>query len=127
LIAFGFVAVAALVVEAGIVALLLAFSGLSTTRVFAGFLVMNMMIFFLLFCPLLGELHWSLLEILVVIVDGVFIKLLAGFGSFQNEGYRGVTFVRAGVISAIGNAMSFFVGVIAAGAPWITHPVVIEE
>ena len=52
LIAFGIVALAAFVVEAGVVALLLTFSGLAPLRIFGAFFVTNLAVFCFVFQPL---------------------------------------------------------------------------
>jgi hypothetical protein len=123
LLAFGIVTFWAFVVEAGIVALLLAFSGVEPLRLFGGFFATNFLVFTFLFCPLLHRLPLAPLETLVVAVDGAAIKWLTCFGSFQQDDFRGVSWLHAGVISAVGNAASFFVGVIASGAPWVQHSI----
>jgi hypothetical protein len=122
-LAFCTVAFWALVVESGIVALLLTVSGLATFRAFLALLVLNLAVFIFGFWPLVDEhrLPIAVLELLVVAVDGTSIKLVASFEFFQGNGFRGVSWRRAGVISLIGNAASFFVGVIASGAPWRIH------
>jgi len=123
LIAFGIVAFWAFVVEAGVVALLLTFSGLAPLRIFGGFFVTNLAVFCFLFYPLLRRIPLPALEALVVAVDGAAIKLLACLGTFQQEEFRGVTWLRAGLVALVGNAASFFVGVIATGSPWERHEV----
>lgn len=122
-LAFGFVAFAALVVEAGVVALVLAFAGVAPWRFFVGFFVTNAAVFFFVFCPLLERetLPWFLLEILVVGLDALAIKLLAQFDLLQGDGFRGVGWRFAGSAALVGNCISFFIGVIANGAPWIVH------
>ena len=121
LIAFGVVALGALVVEAGIVALLLTFAGLAPARVFVGFLCANLAVFIFLFCPLQGRVALPVLEALVLVIDAAGIKLLSHFGAFQGDSYRGVSWLLAGLASLAGNAASFFVGVLASGSPWEVH------
>jgi hypothetical protein len=122
-LAFGFVAFAALVVEAGVVALVLTFAGLSPFRFFLGFLFANVTVFLFVFCPLLelGAVPWFVLEILVVAVDALAIKVLSQFDLLQGVDYRGVGWRLAGSAALVGNGVSFFVGVIANGAPWLEH------
>lgn len=122
-LAFGFVAFAALVVEAGVVALVLAFAGVAPWRFFVGFFFTNAAFFFFVFCPLLERetLPWFLLEVLVVGLDAVAIKVLSQFDLLQGDGYRGVGWRLAGSAAFVGNCISFFIGVIANGAPWIVH------
>jgi hypothetical protein len=123
LIAFGVVAFWALVIEAAVVALLLTFSGLAPLRIFGGFFVTNLAVFCFFFYPLLRRIPLPALEALVVAVDGAAIKLLSSLGSFQQDEFRGVTWLRAGLVALVGNVASFFVGVIASGSPWEKHTV----
>jgi hypothetical protein len=123
LLAFGIVVFWAFVVEAGVVALLLTFRGLAPLRIFLAFLLANGLVFFFLFQPVLRR-EWMplpLLELAVVLIDGVVIKLLTSLESLQGDGYVCVGWARAVVISGIGNALSYFVGVIAAHKPWEFH------
>ena len=123
LLAFAIVAFWAFVVEAGLVALLLAFCGVQPLRLFGGFFVTNFLVFAFVFAPLLHRMPLVPLEVLVVAVDGAAIKVMTCFGGFQQDDFRGVSWPQAGLISAVGNAASFFVGVIASGAPWVQHGV----
>src|SRR5215472_13358424 len=70
-LAFGFVAFAALVVEAGMVALVLTFAGVAPWRFFVGFFFTNLAVFLFVFCPLLEHktVPWFALEIVVVALD----------------------------------------------------------
>ncbi len=114
LVAIPVVALAALLVEAGVVALLLIARGAAVLPIFGGYFVTNLVVFIFLFCPML--MLWSVplavAELLVVIADALCIKLLVSFETFQGDNYEGVSWLRAGVISIIGNATSFVVGLI---------------
>lgn len=123
LIAFGIVALAASVVEAGIAAILLLFSGLAPLRIFGWFFLMNSLVFVFAFHPLvqLEPVSWQWAELVVVILDAVCIKLLSMFPGLQGEEFHRLTWLRAMIISLVGNASSFFVGVAASGAPWVQH------
>lgn len=121
LIAFGVVSAFALVVEAGLVALLLTFAGLAPVRIFFGFLVANIAVFIFVFLPLQRHLTLPTLETLVVIIDATAIWLLARVPAFQGNSCRGVGWMFAGITSLVGNAASFWIGVIATGAPWEMH------
>ena len=121
LMAFWIVAFWAFVVEAGVVALMLAFRGVSLLRVFAAYSIANALVFIFVFQPLLertGTSFVPLLELLVVVIDGLIIKLLVTFPSFQAGNYRSVSWLRSTVISGVGNALSYFVGYIASRRPW---------
>ena len=124
LIAFAVVAFWAFVVEAGVVSLLLAFRGIAPLRVFMAYFVANGAVFFFLFQPLLegnSSLPVFALEALVVLIDGLIIKLLVTIAAFQGDNYRGVGWLRSTVISGIGNGLSYLVGYIAAQRPWEVH------
>jgi len=121
LIAFAVVAFWALVVEAGIVALLLTFAGLSPLRTFGAFLAANLLVFVFVFCPLQNRISLALLESFVVIIDAASIKILSKWSAFQRDSYQNLSWLAAGLISLIGNAASFFVGIIASGSPWEMH------
>jgi hypothetical protein len=110
-----------MVVEAGVVALLLAFRGAAALPVFGGYFVLNSAVFLFLFQPLLmgsRSLPVPVMEAMVVLVDAVAIKLLVSLNLFQAEGYSGVSWLRSVVFSGIGNALSYMVGCIATRRPW---------
>jgi len=119
LLAFWFVAFWAAVVEAGLVALLLAFRGLQPTRAFGAYLLINAAVFLFLFLPLLDR-RWPVpvLESVVVLLDALAIKLLASLGPFQSERYGGVSWWYALIVSLTGNGASYFVGLVANQKPW---------
>ncbi len=119
IVSFWVVAVAALAVEAGIVALLLAFQGLNVVQVFAAFFSVNVAVFVCVFLPLLQR-DWlaGAAELVVVSIDCLAIKLLAGLDLFQGENYTGLSWWRALVVSAFGNAASCFIGYLAGHTYW---------
>lgn len=53
----------------------------------------------------------------MVALDAVAVKVLSQFDLLQGVGYRGVGWRLAGAAALVGNGVSFFVGVIANGAP----------
>ena len=124
LLAFYIVAFWAFVIEAGVVALLLAFRGIAPLRVFMAYFVANAAVFFFVFQPLLEASSSPpvlALEALVVLIDGLVIKLLVTSAAFQGDNYRGVSWLRSTVISGLGNGLSYFVGYIATQRPWEIH------
>jgi hypothetical protein len=121
LLAFYVVAFWAMVVEAGVVALLLTLRGAAPLRVFVAYFVLNSAVFLFLFQPLLEgsrSLPAPVLEAMVVLVDGAVIKLLVTLNPFQGDSYRGVSWFSSLVTSGLGNALSYMVGCIAARKPW---------
>lgn len=120
-LAFAVVAFMALIVEAGIVSSLLAFAGLNPLRLFLSFWVINTAVFLFLFWPLQSRLPIPALEAAVVLADACGIMLLAQVPAFQGETYSRLRWPVAGIIALLGNASSFFIGIMASGEPWKVH------
>ena len=121
LLAFCVVVFWAMVVEAGVVALLLAFRGAAALPIFVAYFVLNSAVFLFLFQPsLVGSRSAPVpvLEAGVVLIDGAIIKLLVALNPFQSDSYRGVSWLRSLFASGLGNAISYLVGVIATRRPW---------
>ena len=121
LLAFCIVAFWAFVIEAGVVALFLAFRGMAPLRLFSAYFVANVLVFFFVFQPLLAR-EWlpvPAIELLVVLIDGLAIKFLTGLGPLQGDDYSAVSWSFALIASAFGNSASYFVGAIASHKPWI--------
>jgi hypothetical protein len=121
LIAFAIVAFWALVIESGVVTLVLVSCGPLIVPLFGTLVIANVLVFLFAFLPLTGRVALWLLEPGVVLADALFIKLVSSFPFVQGGGFLGVTWRRALVASLLGNSASFFVGVLASGAPWIDH------
>jgi len=121
LIAFGIVAFWALVIESGIASLALVSCGLLIVPSFGTLIVANVALFLFGFLPLSSRVSLWLLEPGVVLADALLLKLLASAPFLQGGEFVGVSWRRALVASLLGNACSFFIGVIASGAPWIVH------
>ena len=119
LLAFCVVAFWALIVEAGIVALLLGFLSAAPLRIFVVYFMANGLVFLFVFQPLL-ERHWPLLrlELMVVVLDACTIKFLVSLDYFQGDNFTRARWWQSLVISSIGNLASFFVGHIANQHPW---------
>ncbi len=121
LIAFGIVAFWALVIESGIATLALISSGVLIVPSFVTLILANVAVFLFAFLPLTSRVSLWFLEPGVVVADALLIKLVASAPFLQGGGFVGVSCRRALVASLLGNAASFFIGVIASGAPWIVH------
>jgi hypothetical protein len=121
LIAFAIVAFWALVIESGIVTLLLVSCGPLIVPLFGTLVIANILVFLFAFLPLSGRVSLWLLEPGVALADALFIKLVLSLPFVQGGGFLGVTWRRALVASLLGNMASFFIGVLASGAPWIDH------
>lgn len=121
LIAFGIVAFWALVIESGIVTLVLGSCGVLILPVFGTLVIANVGVFLLAFLPLTGRVSLWLLESGVVLVDAMMIKLVASAPVFQAGNYVGVSWSRGLMASLLGNAASYFIGLIGSHTPWIVH------
>jgi len=121
LIAFGIVAFWALVIESGIATLVLGSCGVLILPVFGTLVIANVGVFLLAFLPLTGRVSLWLLEPGVVLVDAMMIKLVASAPVFQAGNYVGVSWSRGLMASLLGNAASYFIGLIGSYTPWIVH------
>ena len=119
LIAFGIVAFWALVIESGIVTMALFSSGILIVPSFIALIVANVVVFFFAFLPLTNHASLWILEPGVVLADALAIKLLMSVPFLQGGGFLGVSWRRALVASLLGNAASFFIGVLGSHAPWL--------
>jgi hypothetical protein len=120
LVAFCVVAFWAFIVETGIVTLATAFRGVVVWRMFVCYYIVNALVFFFLFEPLLerGSTPVLPLELLVVVIDASVIKFLTSMDFLQGESYQGLTWRSAFITSAVANSFSFLVGYIASHKPW---------
>jgi hypothetical protein len=121
LIEFGIVAFWALVIESGIATLALVSSGLLIVPSFGTLIAANVAVFLFAFLPLTGRVSLWFLEPGVVLADALLLKVVVSAPFLQGAGFVGVSWRRALVASLLGNAASFFVGVLGSGAPWIVH------
>ncbi len=115
LIAFWVVVFFALVVEAGISALIVTLSGMSPARIFFAFLTANAAVYFLGFRPLLeaGKFPLMILECAVVGVDAAAILLFSQFEFFQSQNFVKLSWFQAMLAASGGNAFSYFIGRVA--------------
>ena len=89
-------------------------------RIFFAYAVVNALVFLLVFQPLLSSEKASVavLEGSVVLLDALSIKLLTYVDSLQGDDFKGVTWLRALCFSCLGNAVSYFIGIISSHKPW---------
>jgi hypothetical protein len=113
--AFGYVAVlgSAITVEVSIVTLILLFFDLSVKPVWIGLFIGNLIIYFVLFVPLFHATSSLLVvEGLIVAADGILIKVISFFDTFQQNTFKGLPWKYAFVIAAAGNAVSYYLGTV---------------
>jgi hypothetical protein len=126
LIAFGIVAFWALVIESGIATLALSSCGVLILPLFGTLVIANVGVFLVAFLPLTERASLWLLELGVVLVDALMIKLVVSAPVFHGGNYVGVSWLRALVASLLGNAASYFIGLIGSHAPWVVHQTGLE-
>lgn len=105
----------ATVIEAGIVTLLLLFWGTDPKPVYMSFTVGNLVIYFLIFLPLLDVSNLWLAEAAVVIMDGVLIKAITFSDAVRDDTFRPLRWLFAFCISVLGNIVSYYVGSVTSG------------
>jgi len=118
LIAFGIVAFWALVIESGIATFALVPCGILIVPLFIVLISANVVVFLFAFLPLTSRVPLWILEPGVVLADALAIKLLVSAPFLQGVGFLGVSWRRALVASLLGNAASFFIGLLGSHAPW---------
>lgn len=121
LIAFWIVAFWALIIESGLATLAVASCGLLIVPLFMALVTANVSVFAVAFMPLTQRVPLWLLEPGVVLADALIIKLLVAAPLLQGGDYVGVTWRRALAASFLGNASSYFIGLIGSYAPWHVH------
>lgn len=123
LIAFAIVVFWALVIESAVATLTVVSCGVSIGPLFISMLIANIALFLLAFLPLTSQVSLWALEPGVVLADTLLIKLIASTPFLQGAGFLGVSWRRALVASLLGNVVSFFLGVLGSGAPWVDRDV----
>ncbi|MBI3191285.1 MAG: hypothetical protein HYZ36_01385, partial [Pedosphaera parvula] len=58
---------------------------------------------------------------LVVAFDALVMRIVVALPVFQRGDYLGVSWRRTVVASVMGNAASYFLGVLASQTPWLEH------
>jgi hypothetical protein len=116
ILAYVLVLGSAFVIEAGIVTLILLFWGTDPKPVYKALIVGNLAIYFVVFLPLLDFTSkvW-IAEGVIVGLDGLMIKMITLFETFQDDTFRPLRWGYAFLIAAVGNVVSFYVGVATSG------------
>jgi hypothetical protein len=112
-IAFGIVFGATFGLEACVITTILFFCHMEAIPSLIAMLVGNIAIYFIIFKPLLSAVNNVLVaEILIIIVEGIFIKIISLLDTFQQEDFKGLKWRTAFIASAVGNALSYYSGAI---------------
>jgi uncharacterized membrane protein len=99
--------------EALVVTAILLFSRMEVVPSLIALFVGNIAIYFIIFKPLLSVVNNILVaEMLIVIVEGIFIKIISFFDAFQTDDFKGLKWRTAFIASAVGNALSYYAGII---------------
>jgi hypothetical protein len=106
----------AVVIEAGIVTLILLFWGIEPKPVYMALIVGNSAVYFLIFLPLVefSSKIW-IAEAVIVGLDAVLIKIITHYDIFCGDTFRLLKWRYAFIIAAIGNLVSYYVGVVMNG------------
>jgi len=111
-----FVLVGAIAAEACLVTLLLMFFGMSLKPLFFALFFGNLAIYFVIFLPLLEILlNLWMVEILIVVADGIMIKVISMCEMFQESDFKGLKWKYALLIAMLGNSLSFYLGEVVHG------------
>jgi len=103
----------AFALEASIMTILLFFAHMSPVPVFFALLAGNLGIYFVVFVPLLdAALSLLVAEMLIVGLEGTFVKLISSFEVFQLETFTQLKWKYAFIIAAVGNIVSYYVGAV---------------
>lgn len=101
----------ALGVEVALMAIILFFCYMEPVRSFFALLGGQLVVYFVIFQPILSEADSLLVaEAVVVAADGAFIKMLSSFETFQTEDFKGLKWRTAFICSAVGNTLSYYIG-----------------
>lgn len=103
----------ALLVEVCLVTLFLFFFNMAVKPLFWALFLGNLLIYHVLFLPLLDSLPntWTA-ELLIVIADGIMIKLICLCEIFQDIEFRGLKWKYAFIASFLGNLFSYAFGAV---------------
>jgi len=108
---FVIVLASAITVEACLVTLLLLFFDMPVKPLFLALFFGNLAIYFVVFLPLLDLLpNLWMAEILIIVADGIMIKVISLCEMFQEMDFKGLKWKYAFLIGMLGNSISFYIG-----------------
>jgi hypothetical protein len=100
-----------LALESFVVTGVLFFSRMAVVPSLAAVFIGNLVLYFIVFIPLLSDMNnVPAAEILIAVIEGVYIKAISRFGVFQMDDFNGLKWRTAFIASAIGNALSYYIG-----------------
>ena len=102
--------------EAIVITIILYFCRMQPLPSFIAVLIGNTVIFFAIFRPVVSSVENLLIaEAVIVAIDGAFIKIISMFDAFQSEEFKNLKWRTIFICSAIGNALSYFMGNVITG------------
>jgi hypothetical protein len=107
----------ATVIEVGLITLVLLFWGIEPVPLYLAAAIGNLVIYFTAFLPLLDSTNMWISEAVVVALDALLIKLLVRYDTFRGDSFRPLKWPWAFVIAAVGNIVSYYVGVVTTAKP----------
>jgi hypothetical protein len=76
----------------------------------------NLVMYFIVFTPFLYESsNVPAAEFLIIIIEGIYIKAISRFSVFQMDNFNGLKWRTAFIASAVGNALSYYIGTLMSG------------
>ena len=102
--------------EVLLVATILFFCHMSVVPLLVTLFTGNLVMYFFIFQSVLeatGDILAS--EVVIVFVEGVFIKMLSRFDSFQMDDFKGLKWITAFIIAGAGNFISYYSGIVIGG------------
>ena len=106
----------AITVEACLVTLLLLFFDMSVKPLFLALFFGNVVIYFVVFLPLIHSLPSLLMaEALIGVADGIMIKGISLCEMFQGLNFKQLKWKYAFLISMLGNSISYYIGAVTLG------------
>jgi hypothetical protein len=102
--------------EVLLVATILFFCHMAVAPLLIALFAGNLVMYFVIFLPVLsrtGNVPAS--EAVIVFFEGAFIKVLSRFDTFQSDDFKGLKWITAFIIAAVGNLLSYYSGIVIAG------------
>ncbi len=102
--------------EVLLVVTILFFCHMSVVPLLITLFIGNLLMYFFIFQPVLEATENVLAsEAVIVFVEGVFIKMLSRFDTFQLDDFKRLKWITAFIIAAAGNFLSYYSGIVIGG------------
>lgn len=102
--------------EVLITTIILFFCHMAVVPLLIALFVGNLVIYFIIFQPVLSVTENLLVaEVVIVVVEGAFIKMISSFDTFQLEDFKGLKWRTAFITAVVGNLLSYSAGTVIGG------------